>query len=237
MTRPADEELARVAQVVELTGHPFRDVSLVCDALTHASYANEHGVRDYERLEFLGDALVNLHAAIRLSTAHPDAPEGVLTNLRQRVIETHTLGARGAQLGLRDLVWRGRGDTQKGPASDDLVGDAVEALFAALFLDGGFEATVAFADLVLSPLVDAAAEGPAQNPVNRLQELTQARYAALPSYRFEHSGPAHQPHHVAHVWIGERRLTSGEGKSKSDARKNAAQLAIAILEREAEPAP
>ena len=233
MTRPVAEEAARLARVEALTGHTFRDPSAVLDALTHASYANEHGVADYERLEFLGDALVNMHAAVRLFDAHPSAQEGMLTDLRQRVIDTTRLGKRGRELGLGDLVWRGRGHLREGPASDALLEDIVESLFGALFVDGGFEATRAFAETVLAPLVAVAADGPVKNAVNRLQELTRVRFAVDADYQFEESGPDHARRHVAHVMVAKRKITTGEGRSKSDARKNAAQLAIVILEREA----
>ncbi len=236
MTRPVEEEVARVARVEAMTGHTFRDPSAVLDALTHASYSNEHGVRDYERLEFLGDALVNMHAAVRLFEAHPGAQEGMLTDLRQRVIDTTRLGMRGRELGLGDLVWRGRGHLREGPASDALLEDIVESVFGALFVDGGFDATRAFAETVLAPLVAVAADGPVKNPVNRLQELTRVWFGVDADYQFEESGPDHARRHIAHVMVAKRKITTGDGRSKSDARKNAAQLAIVILEREASEA-
>lgn len=236
MTRPPAEEALRISRVEALTGHTFRDPSSILDALTHASYSNEHSVPDYERLEFLGDALVNMHAAMRLFEAHPTAQEGMLTDLRQRVIDTTRLGARGRELGLGELVWRGRGHLREGAASDALLEDVVEALFGALFVDGGFEATRAFAETVLAPLVAVAADGPVKNAVNRLQELTRVRFGVDADYQFDEVGPDHARRHIAHVMVAKRKITTGDGKSKSDARKNAAQLAIVILEREASEA-
>lgn len=231
MSRPHAEVAQRVEVVERLTGHHFHDVDQLCNALTHSSYAHERDVGHYERLEFLGDAVLNLHATLQLAAAHPDAAEGDLTALRQRVIETSRLGARARELGIDALVWRGNSE-RSGPPRDDLLGDVLEALFAVLFSEGGFAATVPFAELVLPPLVAAASVGPTLNPINRLQELTQADGGITPDYRFSQTGPSHAPAHTAVVSVGARELATGYGRSKADARRNAAELALAILTRE-----
>jgi len=216
------------------TGHHFADAELLQRAFTHGSAnAGDPQAGDYERLEFLGDGAVNLHAALMLAERFPRATNERLTNMRQRVVETTMLGQQGRVLGLDRHVRLGGGIAEEGRAPVRITGDVVEALFGALLVEGGFDATHAFAEAVVRPLVDAIdPSGPIKKAVNRLQEYTQEHHdGVLPEYTVQASGPGHALEFTATVSVLGRPLATGVGPSKKKARERAAHLALEALAR------
>lgn len=239
MTRPD------LDAVQALIGRESEAPERLIRALTHASFAHEHGTRDYERLEFLGDSVVNLFATARLVARWPGEPEGVLTQLRQKVVSTTSLGRQGRAIGLDRHIRLGRGEAARGRVADSIVGDVVEAVFGALFLEGGLAACEPFADRVLDPLVEKAGRSPrkgadrAKNAINLLQERTQRDAGLTPAYRDVHGREGGvdaegEPLFVVEVVVGDERLAEGEGRTKKAARLAAARCALAILDRRAE---
>lgn len=227
--------MSRLLDAVEgWTAHRFADRDLVERAFTHGSFNHDDpGADDYERLEFLGDGAVNLHAAMMLAHRFPAATNETLTDMRQRVVETMRLGEQGHRLGIDRFIRLGGGIAVGGRAPVRITGDVVEALFGALLVEGGFEVTRPFAEAVLQPLVDRIdPSAPIKKAVNRLQEFTQEHHeGALPDYVVEASGPGHALEFTATVSVRGEVLATGTGASKKKARERAAHLALEALQR------
>ncbi len=218
-------------------GHRFRDPHLLVRALTHRSAAREQGLgaeETNERLEFLGDAVIQLIVSDLLVACHRHAPEGDLSRWRSRLVCQTSLAEAATILGLGDDLNLGAGEARSGGREKGSLLCAVyEAVVGALYLDGGMEVARA---LVHRHLAAGAAdpEGLAAgwDAKGRLQEVTQGRYRLLPHYEVvEASGPDHAPHFRVAVWLGERRLGDGEGGSKKAAEQAAAARALEALEQ------
>ncbi len=210
-------------------GWIFRNPALLLEALTHSSYANEHQGTgpDNERLEFLGDAVVNLLAAKLLYTSVHE-PEGVLSARRARVVRREGLAALARDLDLGGHLRLGEGQRAAGGATESLLADAYEALVGAVFLDGGFDAVErSFAQAV------GNAMGGAALPVDfktELQELCHRRQLSAPRYTVTSTeGPPHARRYVCTVKVGDTLQSAGEGASKKAAEQVCAQKALALL--------
>ena len=215
----------------------FTDPSLLERALTHRSHRHEAGTADppidYERLEFLGDALLGLFVSERLMTLDPSADEGTLTRRKQAVVSQTTLAAASRRLGLGDALLLGRGeDATGGRTKPSLLADVFESVLAAVYLDGGLRVARAFARRHLGEELAAAAasSGPVGDDKTRLQEMVQARWRLTPRYRMVAvSGPAHARVFTAEVLVGGRVAGEGQGTSRKDAERSAAGEALAKL--------
>lgn len=230
-----------VLELERLTGHEFRDHALALEALTHTSYAHEHpGAPHYERLEFLGDSVVNLAATVMLTRAYPDEAEGTLTRRRQEIVSTLALGEVGLRIGLHRLIRLGAGERQKDNVEPKVVGSAVEAVLGALMQDAGFEVCLRTCARWLNEAVNhprpAVQQAAFKDPKSALQEHTQARWKSTPEYvELGMKGPAHEPQWHFEVRVQGEALADGFGKRKDDAMKAAANLALAeLLRREAD---
>jgi ribonuclease-3 len=220
-------------------GYRFKDRGLLERALTHRSHRHEAGPDvvpiDYERLEFLGDALLGLFVSERLMTLDPAADEGTLTRRKQAVVSQTTLAAASRRLGLGEALFLGRGeDATGGRTKPSLLADVFESVLAAVYLDGGLRVARAFAKRHLGGelAVAAAASGPVGDDKTRLQETAQARWRLTPRYRMVAvSGPAHARVFTAEVLVGEHVAGEGQGTSRKDAERAAAGEALARLER------
>lgn len=227
----------RVVDAVEAaTGHRFVDRARLMQAVTHPSYAHEHpGEPHYQRLEFLGDAVVGLATTRMLVERYPQLPEGDLSDLRQRLVNTKALGEVGRAAGLARVVRLGRSEAHKPSVNPRILGDVVEALFGALFHEGGLEACQRLADRWIAPAAEALradlADDVVKNAINRLQELTQARTLGVPDYDVVGKGPDHDRTFEATVSVAGETLATGTGRSKKAASKQAAHLALEILAR------
>lgn len=231
--------LELVAHVEELTGHRFVDLGLLLSAFTHASYTHEHPDSPHnERLEFLGDAVLDLAAAV-LVMERFDSREGQLTELRQHLVRNRNLGLVGEQLGLSAFIRLGRSEAHKDVVEPGILGDCVEALLGALYTDAGMDSAMVLARRCLSGRLDTLQQDLARgvetrSVVNRLQEYTQKHLELQPVYDECSVGAAHALRWTSTVLVGEESLATGEGQNKKEARRRAAGLALEILHRRAE---
>ena len=221
--------------IENVLGHRFRDLSLLKLALTHSSFANENDepTACNERLEFLGDAVLELAVSTELFRRFPDAHEGQLTRLRSRLVKTPTLAALAKRMGLPALLFLGRGEeSQGGRERSTLLADAVEALFGALYLDAGFEAVEAAAQRVYAEHWPDSAHIPKiKDFKTRLQETTQQRHKERPIYtQLGNAGPDHARVYQVRVTLPDGRAFDAKGGSLKKAEQNAAQRALNALD-------
>jgi ribonuclease-3 len=215
----------------EAIGHRFSDDSLLTLALTHRSYMSEHEDEgSYERLEFLGDAVLQLAVTDYLYDRYGDLEEGEMAKVRAAVVNERTLAHLARQWGVGDVVLLGRGEElTAGRDKPSILSDVVEALLGAIYREAGFETVH---DLVLhhwTPLVDERASDPGSRDYKtRLQEWL-ARDGLRPSYEIDDSGPEHAKQFIARVRVDDRVLGEGTGTSKKRAEQAAARAAAAAL--------
>ncbi len=213
----------------------FRDPALLELALTHTSYANEHpelaGAHN-ERLEFLGDAVLDFIAADWLFHKHPDFDEGRLTTLRAALVRVQTLAELARAIGLPEHLRLGKGEEESGGRERaNILGDAFEALLGALYLDQGIEAVRAFlVPLLEQALVRIMQANLDRDAKSRLQEWAQGTLGVTPRYRLVSSeGPDHAKTFTVAVWIGDRMAATGRGSSKQQAEQAAAAYVLEHL--------
>jgi ribonuclease-3 len=232
--------LTVASRLEQALGYRFTDRSLLERALTHRS--REHEARggvtghSYERLEFLGDALLGFLVSDRLVSDDPQADEGTLTRRRQTVVSTEALAVVSRRLGLGEALILGRGeDATGGRSKPSLLADAFESVLAAVYLDGGLRAARAFVRRHLEAELarTVGKSGPGADVKTRLQEMAQARWRLTPSYRIvSTTGPAHAHEFTAEVLFGDAVGGRGIGSSRKDAEREAARAALAALERD-----
>lgn len=213
---------------MQFGGHNFADPELFAKALTHASTHFEH---DNERLEFLGDAALDLIVAHELFARRPALSEGAMTEIKAVVVSRPTLSAAARELGLDRLARVGPGLRSRTlPAS--VLANLYEALLGAVYLDGGFEAARRAALATLGETIERATrEWGSSNPKQRLQQLAQARWATLPSYEMlESFGSAHAKAFCMQASIGEARFPSAWGRTRKEAERWAAFEALLVLD-------
>jgi len=237
--RTGTDRMARsdAAGALEQTiGYTFTERAFLEQALTHSSYANEHRNRqlgDNERLEFLGDAVLEVVSSDYLYHRYPDLPEGKLTRLRASLVCEPTLAYCARQISLPEYLRLGRGEEKTGGRGrDSIVSDALEALIGAIYLDGGQEQARNFiARFVLN---DIEHKQLFQDSKTRLQEIVQARkdLSELSYETVEERGPEHDRLFVVHAVIGGRVMGRGSGRSKKSAEQEAAYHAILKLKDE-----
>lgn len=214
-------------------GYLFNDRSLLERALTHPSATSEDHC-DNERMEFLGDSVVNLCVAQALYERYPHWTEGDLTQVKSSVVSTTGLARAGESLGLRDVAQFGKGLPLNQPLPPSVYANLFEAVAAAVYLDGGLEAARAFVLRVLGPEMHVVAEnGGEPNPKSMLQQLSQKHWAKTPCYRvLRASGPDHDKIFEIAAFIGERTFPHGTGRSKKEAEQSAAKNALNVLQNE-----
>lgn len=216
-----------------LLGHVFRRPELLDRALVHRSAAYERGGdgASYERLEFLGDAVLGLLSAEWLYRRFPERSEGELTQLKGFLVSAPVLGRHAAAHGLGDLVRLGVGEERSGGrAKVSILADALEAVFAAIYLDAGLEAARAVVEPFLESALEARGQIPAPTSKTDLQELLQAAGRPLPEYRVvAEAGPDHDKTFTVELWIGGEAVATATGTSKKSAEKAAAAAALAAM--------
>ncbi|MBI5435256.1 MAG: ribonuclease III [Planctomycetes bacterium] len=212
--------------------HEFRDPALLELALTHASCASSV---DNERLEYLGDAALDLIVAEDLYRNAPSAPEGTLTELKSNVVSRKTLARAALELGLQDRARLGGGLIGRALPSSVLA-NLYEAVLGAIYLDAGFAAAREFAERTLAePLADARAARADTNPKQRLQHLTQARHGTLPRYELvTERGDAHARAFLVRAHVQTRAFPTAWGRTRKEAESWAAEEALLELELELE---
>jgi ribonuclease-3 len=219
-----------VTELEHRLGYAFNDATLLARALTHRSYATDHN----ERLEFVGDGVLNCVIAAALYRRFPRLPEGDLSRIRANLVNKESLLQRAQEIGLLGMIRLGEGEQKSGGASrPSILADAAEAVFGAIFLDGGFDAASdvinrCYAEAIAT--VDPASSG--KDPKTRLQEWLQAKGMPLPEYAIRSiDGEAHkQTFTVACNVRGLEQPTTGHGSSRRIAEQEAASAALAELE-------
>lgn len=212
----------------EIPGIPYRfnDPALLSLALSHRSV----GRHNNERLEFLGDSVLGFVVAGRLYELRPDVDEGDLSRLRTRVVRGTTLAELANRLKLGDYVKLGEGELKSGGHKrNSILADALEAIFGAIFLDGGFVECARVVRHVCDPVIDALPDaGELKDPKTRLQELLQGQGHELPVYDLvSEAGPAHKKHFIVQCALEASGITvTGEGASRRKAEQAAAAAAL-----------
>jgi len=210
-------------------GHTFSRPELLLQALTHRSF----GASNNERLEFLGDSVLNCSVARALFDAFPDLPEGSLSRLRANLVRQETLAEIAADLKLGEVLRLGEGELKSGGfRRPSILADALESLFGAIFLDAGFDASQRAVRALFDPRVaqiDPRASG--KDAKTRLQEILQARRMPLPEYRLvDTHGEAHDQNFIVECLLSRPpRITRGSGKSRRAAEQAAAREACELL--------
>jgi len=221
-------------------GDPNLDPGLLERALTHRSYAYEHGgLPTNERLEFLGDSVLGVVVTETLYLTHPDLSEGKLAKLRAAVVNARALADVARVIGLGQHIRLGRGEEITGGRTKaSILSDTVEAVIGAVYLSGGFVEAGKVVHLLFDPLMDEAAGlGAGLDWKTSLQELSAAHGLGVPEYIIEDAGPDHAKTFTAQVKVGDGRYGHGTGRSKKEAEQQAAETAYreiaARLERPA----
>jgi ribonuclease-3 len=230
---PTVEE--RIEQLEATLGVHFEDAPTALAALTHKSYCNEHrGHPSHnERLEFLGDAVIDLAISHRLMERFPTADEGALSKLRALLVNEDSLAKVARSLNLGELLLLGKGEERTGGREkSSVLADALEAVLGAIFLSGGMPLTMTLVDRWFGGLLDTVAEGGSGTDYKtRLQEQVQGRLRASPRYRVvAEEGPDHSKAFEVEVMLGQAVFGRARGRSKKEAEQAAAQQALATLD-------
>jgi ribonuclease-3 len=218
----------------ERLGYSFSNEGLLEKAMTHSSYANESqdsDLPDNERLEFLGDAVLDLVISQHLMLTHPEAHEGDLTRIRAEVVASPSLSSLARELKLGDCLLLGKGEEHSGGRSkSNLLADALEAVIGAIFLDSSFDEVNRVVLPLFMPALQQASSEDGQDYKSRLQEQVQAMQGELPVYRlFDAIGPPHERTYYVEVYIQGQLKGDGQGRSKKIAEQAAAKAALSSL--------
>lgn len=223
-------------EIEKKLGHTFQNPSLLQEAFTHKSYYNENKEafsRFNERLEFLGDAVLELLASDYLFCHFPDEAEGFLTKTRSKIVETQALSSFITELELGSYLLLGKGEAlQSGRAKDSLFANLFEAILGAIYLDGGFEAANAFFDNKVEPLLERPLLEGKENWKARFQELIQKEEKVTPTYEvIQEEGPSHEKIFRVAAKLENNIAGEGVGRSKKEAEQNAAKDALEKREK------
>jgi ribonuclease-3 len=213
--------------------------ALLSEALTHPSFANEtRAARHYQRLEFLGDAVLGVCASELLYERFPQADEGSLTRLRARLVNADALAGWARERGVGEALRLGRGAEANGlRESTNVLADLVEALVAVAYLEGGIEKARKACAAVLEPALQLLEMDSGQDPKSALQELVQKAGSVTPTYEVvETGGTPHDPWFNVAVRVQGKKLAEGRGRSKRLAERAAAAAALEALDVTEEPA-
>lgn len=211
-------------------GHAFADPALLETALQHPSYAHERdGTRGNERLEFLGDAVIDLAAARLLFEAHPTWEEGHLTRARSALVNTRAMAAHARALGIPAHVRLGRTERKGGVEKDTILANVLEAVLGALYLDGGLEPVIALARRLFADALAPDSDAFAADPKTRFQEWAHAERAATPRYvdAGDSGIESDEQRFTVEVRLEGEVWGSGQGRTKRAAERAAAEQALA----------
>ena len=216
----------------QAAGIQFNDLELLRQAFTHRSYLNEHrgeAAGHNERLEFLGDAVLELVSTHFLYTKFPDKHEGELTAYRAALVNATTCAEVASELGMNDYLLLSRGEAKDtGRARGVLLANAFEALIGAIYMDQGYDAARDFIAAHLLPKIDEIIKKRLwQDAKSTLQEKSQETQGVTPSYSvIEETGPDHDKQFIVGVYLSDKLIAKGSGKSKQEAEQSAARAAI-----------
>jgi len=224
-----DDDISRFEQLI---GYTFRDKQLLVQAFTHSSFVNEQKINkhpDYERLEFLGDAVLEMISSAYLFRKFPDKKEGEMSKMRASLVCEGALAFDAKALDLKSYILLGKGEeTTGGRDKESIIADVMEAVIGALFLDGGIEQSKRFIDSYILTNTDAVVMF--GDSKSMLQEVAQGEN--LGEVRYEicgESGPEHDKIFEVRVYVGDKNLGEGTGKTKKAAEQKAASQALLVL--------
>lgn len=229
----------KLEEFEQLIGYTFKNKRLLRLALTHSSYGHEvmirqNGPRDNERLEFLGDAVLELITSDYLYKQYDTIPEGRLSKLRASLVCEPTLAECARNVRLNEFLYLGKGEKQnKGDERDSIISDAFEALIGAIYLDGGLEPASVFVDRLV--LDDIESKRLFYDAKTELQIIIQNKYQCVPTYDIiSEDGPPHDKMYTVSCMINDVEYGRGTGNSKKSAQQKAAYNAIIRLKKEQE---
>lgn len=227
--------ITTLTDLFEKLGYTFKNPDLLGQAFQHASYVNErpeHGLEDNERLEFLGDTVLDLAISHLLMERYPEAPEGELSRYRAMIVDEAGLSKIARRLALGGHILLGKGEElSAGRRKPSILADTMEALLGALYLDAGFDRTLEVIRRLFGPLVERVGSPEVISDYkSRLQEHTQKVHRCLPRYILvDESGPPHDRRFRVELWLNGTPLAEGMGKSKKEAEQAAAKEAYQCL--------
>jgi ribonuclease-3 len=216
----------------EKLGVAFNNLDLLIEALTHRSYLNENRTSSgshNERLEFLGDAVLELAVTHFLFTKFPNKPEGDLTAYRAALVNTYSLAETAEGLGVNDMLLLSKGEKKDtGRARQIILANAFEAILGAVYLDQGFTAAEGFVAKNLYPKIDYVLKNRTwQDAKSQFQEVAQDKKSVTPTYKtLSETGPDHDKQFTVGVFLADAEVARGDGKSKQEAEQAAAQAAL-----------
>lgn len=225
-----------IGNLERIIGYNFKSRDILEEALTHRSYLNENqswGKPHNERLEFLGDAVLELSATQFLYLAYPKEPEGRLTSIRAALVNFQMLAEVAGEINLGDFMYLSRGEARdNGRARQVILANAMEALIGAIYLDGGTEEAFKFVErFVMKHLARVMENRLYKDPKSQLQEKVQDEYKITPQYKvLDELGPDHNKVFKVAVYAGKEKLGEGAGPSKQEAEAEAAAQALKKIE-------
>ncbi|MCD7708360.1 MAG: ribonuclease III [Clostridiales bacterium] len=223
--------MKKIKEFQELVGYQFKSEGLLRQAFTHSSYANEKRMKkhsDNERLEFLGDAVLEIISSEFLYKNYPDQPEGELTKLRASIVCEPTLAICANELGLGDYLFLGKGEDRTGGRTrKSILSDALEAVIGAIYLDGGFASAKEFVEKYI--MTDIDHKQLFYDSKTILQEIVQGGHETVDYVLTGESGPDHDKSFTVEVHVRGKRLSTGTGHTKKAAEQEAAYRALLLI--------
>jgi len=223
---------SKIEQLEKRINYPFKNKNLLKEALTHRSYLNENAkwpLPHNERLEYLGDAVLELITTDFLFRRFPKHDEGTLTSFRAALVNFQMLGRVAREIELERFLLLSKGEAKDmGKAREVILANALEALIGALYLDGGYEMVKQKIEELVLPHIDEILEKKLyRDPKSLLQEIVQEKRKITPTYQvIEERGPDHQKEFVLSVFFGNEEIAQGAGTSKQEAESKAAEAAL-----------
>lgn len=216
----------------ERNGLNFKNKELLKQAFVHRSYINENsgvGISHNERLEFLGDAVLELVTTEELFRRYPEKMEGELTAVRAALVNTYSISEAASKLGANDYLLLSKGEARDtGKAREYILANTYEAIIGAIYLDRGYEAAETFIEKSLfTKIEDIVSKKLWRDPKSLVQEKSQEIFGVTPRYEtLEESGPDHDKNFIIGIFFGQNRVGKGSGKSKQEAEQAAAKAAL-----------
>lgn len=229
-----EETKKKIDEFLVRIGINFNDEKLIQKAFTHRSYVNEHKgeyVEHNERLEFLGDAVLELAVTRFLFEKYPQKTEGDLTAYRSALVNTNTIGLAATRLGMNDCLYLSRGEARDtGKARQYILADTFEAVIGAIYIDQGYEKAKAFIEKNIFPLADEVVEKRLwQDNKSFFQEKAQEYVSITPNYAIiSETGPDHDKHFTVGVFLNGEEVARGQGRSKQEAEQQAASAGLKV---------
>ena len=222
------KELVNLSEIEEIIGYKFKTSKLLQKAFTHSSFSNEHRVESNERLEFLGDAVIEFIITERLFFEFK-GKEGDLSKIRALIVSEKPLAATIDRMGLEKYLIKGVGESKNGVSSNAVKCDLFEAIAGAIFVDGGIDAAKKFFEKAVGDIIrHIKVNGYTEDPKTKLQEMLKS---AKIVYSTNKTGEDHKPIYKTSVFINDVKMGSGQGSNKRTAEENAASMAINNLKK------